>query len=208
MNDISKTIGWADYSFNPITGCKRGCEYCYARRIHERFNPGFPFSHIMFHPDRMDDLLWLGKRKNPLKIFVGSMSDIEYWPEDVTKKILREIAYYPRHTFMFLSKNPMSYHGFLWPINAMQGLTMTLTQTEHCQAENIEQMTRYPRPYLSLEPLLGTLKTVIPNKFETVIVGAMTGPGAVRPLPEWIESVKTNAPADKIHWKNNIKKYL
>lgn len=30
-------IDWADMSWNPVTGCRHGCEYCYARRIAERF---------------------------------------------------------------------------------------------------------------------------------------------------------------------------
>jgi protein gp37 len=30
-------IDWADSTWNPVTGCLRGCEYCYARRIAERF---------------------------------------------------------------------------------------------------------------------------------------------------------------------------
>lgn len=30
-------IDWCDMSWNPITGCRHGCEYCYARRIAERF---------------------------------------------------------------------------------------------------------------------------------------------------------------------------
>ena len=34
----SKTkIDWADSSWNPVTGCLHGCEYCYARKIAERF---------------------------------------------------------------------------------------------------------------------------------------------------------------------------
>ena len=34
----SKTkIDWADATWNPVTGCLHGCEYCYARRIAERF---------------------------------------------------------------------------------------------------------------------------------------------------------------------------
>lgn len=34
----SKTkIEWCDASWNPVTGCLHGCEYCYARRIAERF---------------------------------------------------------------------------------------------------------------------------------------------------------------------------
>lgn len=34
-------IDWCDASWNPVTGCLHGCEYCYARRIAERFNGCF-----------------------------------------------------------------------------------------------------------------------------------------------------------------------
>lgn len=30
-------IDWCDSTWNPVTGCKHGCEYCYARGIAERF---------------------------------------------------------------------------------------------------------------------------------------------------------------------------
>lgn len=30
-------IDWADSTWNPVTGCLHGCEYCYARRIAKRF---------------------------------------------------------------------------------------------------------------------------------------------------------------------------
>ncbi len=30
-------IEWCDMTWNPVTGCRRGCDYCYARRIAERF---------------------------------------------------------------------------------------------------------------------------------------------------------------------------
>ena len=37
----SKTaIEWCDATWNPVTGCLHGCEYCYARRIAERFAGG------------------------------------------------------------------------------------------------------------------------------------------------------------------------
>lgn len=42
MGDKTK-IDWADATWNPVTGCLHGCEYCYARRIAERFG-GFGFS--------------------------------------------------------------------------------------------------------------------------------------------------------------------
>lgn len=31
------SIEWADYSWNPVSGCKHGCEYCYARRMAVRY---------------------------------------------------------------------------------------------------------------------------------------------------------------------------
>ena len=31
-------IEWCDHTFNPITGCRHGCEYCYARRMTARFS--------------------------------------------------------------------------------------------------------------------------------------------------------------------------
>lgn len=44
-------IDWCDSSWNPVTGCKHGCEYCYARGIAKRFG-GYSCSgsKITFNP--------------------------------------------------------------------------------------------------------------------------------------------------------------
>ena len=35
---MNKTkIDWCDSTWNPVTGCLHGCEYCYARGIANRF---------------------------------------------------------------------------------------------------------------------------------------------------------------------------
>ena len=34
---MGSRIDWCDASWNPVTGCLHGCEYCYVRRIAERF---------------------------------------------------------------------------------------------------------------------------------------------------------------------------
>jgi protein gp37 len=206
MNNVKDSIGWADYTWNPITGCKRGCSYCYARRIHERFNKT-PFSEIVYHPSRIKELEWLDKQESST-VFVGSMSDIEYWPIDAAQHILDEIQYHPKHTFMFLSKNPTTYYTLYFPPNTMQGLTLEKCETvEEC--DKVALLIYYSeRPFVSLEPLLGKVSSVADwQGVEKVIVGAMTGPGAIVPKQEWVDSVRANIPEEKIYWKKNILKY-
>ena len=56
----SKTkIDWCDATWNPVTGCLHGCEYCYARRIAERFGskqmPIFTDYQVLHEPVRCTD---------------------------------------------------------------------------------------------------------------------------------------------------------
>lgn len=206
---MNKTnIDWPGltHTWNPITGCRRECYYCYARRIHERFDPNVPFSHIEFHDERLLDKM----PRTPSKIFIGSMSDIEYWQPAWTEQIIDVCRQNPRHTFMFLSKSPGSYSGFNWPVNTMQGLTITTNAgLSFYNSDKVVEIQKYTRPFLSIEPLLGMINFQLSFKsMELIIVGAMTGPGAIPPKPDWIQSIKRNVPAEKIYWKKNIKRYL
>jgi protein gp37 len=152
-----------------------------------------------------DPDLW---RKAPCTVFVGSMSDIEYWPRENTERIIRDVCKtYYKNTYMFLTKNADSYKGFLWPPNTMQGLTMTkIISQDNCL--QLIKMEGVPRPFLSIEPLLGLVGYFPVEKYELVIVGAMTGPGAIKPEPMWIRSVRDTVPKEKIYWKRNIRGYL
>lgn len=33
FNQVNDNIGWAKWSWNPVTGCLHNCDYCYARDI-------------------------------------------------------------------------------------------------------------------------------------------------------------------------------
>lgn len=63
----SKTkIDWADSSWNPVTGCLHGCEYCYARKIAHRFG-GF------IQEDNPNTGTWVTRNTNqpPVAVFTA-----------------------------------------------------------------------------------------------------------------------------------------
>ena len=100
------SIDWCDYTFNPITGCKHGCEYCYAAKMVKRFSGDVRLNladprcikagdGIYELDEKFDSLVYpfgfaptlhvyrlkeesgkLGKLKEPANIFVGAMADI------------------------------------------------------------------------------------------------------------------------------------
>lgn len=129
-------IDWCDSTWNPVTGCLHGCEYCYARRIAERFgsnqmpiftdypvldepvrsvgiNGGkiqpYPFDFTpTFHRYRLDEPARWTKPRN---IFVCSMSDLfgEWVPDAWIQEVLEACEAAPQHRFLFLTKNPGRY---------------------------------------------------------------------------------------------------
>lgn len=202
---MNKTaIEWCDYTWNPVTGCKRGCSYCYAKRIYERFNEG-SFTEIVFHPDRLDEP---SKVKKPSIVFVGSMSDIEYWSLEQIERVIQKCREYSWHTFMFLTKDANSYKHHVWPENTMQGLTLERLEKKENAFKLMHLFQHSKRPFLSVEPLLGKMENSDAyGHLEKIIVGAMTGRGSVVPKKEWIDSL-VNIPKEKLFLKSNIKKYM
>ena len=107
---MSNPIGWCDRTWNPITGCLRGCEYCYARRMAQRLAGRFGYpKDDPFKPTLHEDKLHLPQTWKKLqRIFVCSMSDIgaPWTPQVWTRRVLQVADSCPRHTFIFLTKSP------------------------------------------------------------------------------------------------------
>lgn len=130
----SKTkIDWCDASWNPVTGCLHDCQYCYARRIAERFSTEQkykrPYEPVLpvptrrvrtkpepypygfkptFHRYRLDEpQRW----KKPRTIFVCSMADLfgEWVPDEWIREVLEACDKASQHRYMFLTKNPGRY---------------------------------------------------------------------------------------------------
>lgn len=61
---MNKTkIDWCDSTWNPVTGCLHGCEYCYARDIAHRFG-GWNYTPGMVRMNIADDKTYICTRKD------------------------------------------------------------------------------------------------------------------------------------------------
>lgn len=132
---MNKTkIEWADYTWNPVTGCLHGCKYCYARRVAERFRSKdeesraayeivshnkinlvsksrkpFPLGFTpTFYPHRLNEPQEV---KKPSKIFVVSMGDLfgNWVPDEWIDEVFTACFNADWHTYYFLTKNPARY---------------------------------------------------------------------------------------------------
>ena len=120
-------IDWADSTWNPVTGCLHGCEYCYAKRIARRFgdkaaegvtirnqyiklkDEPYPYGFDpTFHRYRLDRPKIWTKARN---IFVCSMADLfgEWVPDEWINTVFAACLEAPQHNYLFLTKNPGQY---------------------------------------------------------------------------------------------------
>lgn len=126
---MNKTkIDWCDSTWNPVTGCFHGCEYCYARGIATRFGGNalgikhllnepivrngkiqpYPFGFVpTFHRYRLDEYV----SKKGRNIFVCSMADLfgDWVPDSWINEVFAACERAPQHNYLFLTKNPGRY---------------------------------------------------------------------------------------------------
>lgn len=210
---MNKTkIDWAEYSWNPISGCLHGCEYCYARRIAKRFgehkegkgvvelhykrdNP-YPYDfYPTFHKYRLDEP---SKKTKGVNIFVCSMADLfgDWVPDSWIKSVFEACERAPQHRYLFLTKNPLRYaelyhKGILInEPNFWYGTTRTNSFTSSYVKGNEKYNT-----FFSIEPILEPWDFSLGDYFNNVqwvIVGAETGnrKGKVIPKRDWIIDIK------------------
>ena len=184
--------GSQGFTWNPLTGCLNGCEYCYARklangRLKQRYlanthiaptslpyniqttlalrNPFYP----RFWPSRLRELGDAWDRRTWHKtikgIFVCDMSDLFGIgiPEEWTRQVLSELSDTP-HRFYLLTKQPQNLIKFSpFPDNCWVGVTATSFKM-FVDALAYQLCIKAKVKYISFEPLLSWDK-VITNSF-------------------------------------------
>lgn len=179
----SASIGWAPYSWNPVTGCKHGCSYCYAARFARRGNSPlwrkYGFEPTL-HVPRLDAV----PPKVPAErkyCFLVSMGDLfgdwipQYWIEDV----LQATARHPDWTFLTLTKNPIRYTEIAGSIpgNVWLGASATNKTQASAAMDAFSQVRTGHVRFLSCEPLFEDVSGHLDmNHVDWLIVGAQTNP--------------------------------
>jgi protein gp37 len=172
-------IEWADYSWNPVTGCKHHCPYCYASKIAWRFGKTDDAKNFepTLHAEKLNQL-----SKNNGIVFCGSNCDLfGEWVDGTWIKVAIDRAYHycnlrANRAVMFLTKNPARYikeavpmiHEFAARDNIWLGTTLDKGFTSsgwddefglHHETPGVEERIQairdldYPNKWLSIEPL-------------------------------------------------------
>ena len=178
-------IETCEFTWNPITGCRRGCPYCYARRITERFRHLFPNGfEPTLHERRLHEP---SQRKTPGLIFVGSMGDT--WAPYVNLTwqdlVMEEIVRCDWHTFQVLTQCYEELPGWTFPKHVWAGFTITGQDRLAAALSSLARVRAGVR-WVSFEPLLGPIQLPQELPFEWAVVGRMTGSRAIETPREWV----------------------
>lgn len=219
-------ISWAKWSWNPVTGCLHGCDYCYARAIANRFSDAYPAGFTpLFHHERLDapanTAIPAAHRDDPEwdRVFVCSMADLygRWVPGEWIEQVHAAMLASPQWQYILLTKFPDRYAGLDMPPGAWVGTSVD-EQKRVRIAERAFLEVDAKVKWLSLEPLREPLEFTDLSMFDWVVIGAQTEtrqPDGVTvpafdPPPEWVVRITQQAKEAgcKVHWKPNLRKSL
>ena len=196
-------IEWCDATLNPVMGCLRGCPYCYAKRMNDRYGWLEDFTKPQYFPERLKKLAC----KRPKSVFMNSMSDVEFWGQEIRAQVRAAMDANPQHSYIFLTKADWSAISIYAEIaSVFYGLTI-------CAQRDTEKINS-TYDFLSIEPILSPIDItcihkLVQNRIKTVIIGAETGNrrGKVIPRREWINDIvrQCDAHGIAVFMKNSLR---
>jgi protein gp37 len=212
---------WSKWSWNPITGCRHACPFCYARDIARK---AYPWE---FEPTFLPDTLVAPENTRvpasasnnvwAKNVFVGSMGDMfgRWVPSDWIEAILDRVRSHPEWNFLLLTKFPARYREFTFPNNAWLGATVDhqarVRETEEAMAA-VDVETKW----LSIEPMLTPLRFDRLDQFDWIALGGAS-PSRETPAtpyepatpatPEWRPPIEWWYPLHREAEANGVRVY-
>lgn len=215
-------ISWASWSWNPVTGCLHGCDYCYARSIANRWTDAYPVGFTpLFHHERLDaprnTIVPAAHQDDPAwrRVFVCSMADLygRWVPDDWISQVHESMLASPQWQYILLTKFPARYVGLDIPRKAWVGTSVDEQKRVRIAENAFRQIDGGAVKWLSLEPLREPLEFTDLSMFDWVVIGAQTetrqpdGPvPAFAPPYEWVHRLYSQAreAGCRVHLKPNL----
>ena len=200
-------IEWTEMTWNPTTGCNKvsaGCKHCYAeimtRRLKamgvDKYKDGFK---IKTHQDALDiPYSW----KSSKVVFVNSMSDLFHKdvPLSFIKQVFDVMNNNPQHVFQVLTKRSDILLKFSNSLKWTHNIWMGVSVENEDYTFRIDELskTAAKTKFLSIEPLIGPVKTLNLEQIDWVIVGGEAGHKARPVKKKWIEFVQAKCTAENV----------
>jgi protein gp37/ParB-like chromosome segregation protein Spo0J len=190
-------ISWAEWSWNPVTGCLHGCTYCYAREIatSDRYSSYYPAGFTpLFHEQRLDapanTTIPAAYRDDDhsecadgackicayRRVFVCSMADLygRWVPDEWIQKVHASMCANPQWQYITLTKFPARYVGLEMPPGAWVGTSVDEQKRVRIAEDAFRKIDGVAVKWLSLEPLKEPLEFTDLSVFDWVVIGAQT----------------------------------
>jgi protein gp37 len=217
-------ISWASWSWNPVTGCLHGCNYCYARELatSERLKTAYPVGFTpLFHHERLDapanTTIPERHRDDPSyrRVFVCSMADLygRWVPDEWIQQVHTSMLASPQWEYLLLTKFPGRYVGLDLPPNAWVGTSVDEQKRVRIAEDAFRKIDGVKVKWLSLEPLTEPLEFTDLSMFDWVVIGAQTETRqptgvvpAFAPPYDWVHRIYAQAreAGCKVHFKPNL----
>lgn len=204
-------IGWAMWSWNPVTGCNHGCDYCYARAIaiSRDMAPYYPAGFTpLFHHERLD-----APANTPVparaaddpahgRVFVCSMADLfgAWVPQEWIDQVVASTVANPQWEYLYLTKFPQRYDRLRLPASGWIGASVDEQHRAEPTLAAMRKVSGVKVKWLSLEPLLEPIKFSTLEGIDLIVIGSQsenTGQNpAFSPPFEWVADLVATARRD------------